>query len=251
MDGVFVPGGNRSLIRSYRLVSSRISYRLFMTSIYHVLDCFDTLAFSVPDGACGQSSSVSTGGDCFFCWASIHIARKDVVYREGRLKVNNERMLRLLQDKMSHIQRYLIRLGASRADAEDIVQDTVYKGLLYLDSIVPDKFSAWLYRVALNRYYDMLRKRKRIEWSIEEATVEDSEIPEDILLRKERREEIERVMEALTPIYKQLLILKYELDFSYREISDLVGIREEMVKTYLYRARKQFQKKYGGLYDER
>lgn len=165
--------------------------------------------------------------------------------------MDNERMLQLMQNKMKHIQRYLIRLGASRVDAEDIVQDTVYKGLLYLDSIVPEKLTAWLYRVALNRYYDMLRKRKRIEWSIEEATEEGSEFPEEILLRKERREEIEQVMEELTPIYRQLLILKYELDFSYREISDLLGIREEMVKTYLYRARKLFQKKYGGLYDER
>ncbi|WP_246311085.1 RNA polymerase sigma factor [Paenibacillus xylanilyticus] len=141
-----------------------------------------------------------------------------------------------MQNKMKHIQHYLIRLGASRADAEDIIQDTVYKGLLYLDSIMPEKFSAWLYRVALNRYYDMLRKRKRIEWLDQEPTVEGSEIPEGILLRKERREEIEHVMDALNPIYRQLLILKYELNFSYREISDLVGIREEMVKTYLFRS---------------
>jgi RNA polymerase sigma factor, sigma-70 family len=160
-------------------------------------------------------------------------------------------MLRLLQGRMKHIQRYLIRLGASRADAEDIVQDTVYKGLLYLDSIVPDKFTAWLYRVALNRYYDMLRKKKRMQFSIEEDMPGGSEIPEDVLLRNEQREEIERVMESLTPIFKQLLILKYELDFSYREISGLLGIREEMVKTYLYRARKQFQRNYGGRYNER
>jgi RNA polymerase sigma factor (sigma-70 family) len=163
----------------------------------------------------------------------------------------DEQMLRLLQEKMKHIQRYLIRLGASHADAEDIVQDTVYKGLLYLDSIVPDKFSAWLYRVALNRYYDLLRKKKRIQWSIDEDVVGGSEIPEEILLPNEQREEIEHVMESLSPIFKQLIILKYELDFTYREISDLLGIREETVKTYLYRARKQFQRNYGGRYNER
>lgn len=164
--------------------------------------------------------------------------------------MDNEQMLRLLQEKMKHIQRYLIRLGASRADAEDIVQDTVYKGLLYLDSIVPDKLTTWLYRVALNRYFDMLRKRKRMQYLIEEDTLVDSEIPEDVLLQKEQREEIELVMESLTPIFKQLLILKYELDFSYREISELIGIRQELVKTYLYRARKQFQRNYGGRYNE-
>ncbi|MWC30627.1 sigma-70 family RNA polymerase sigma factor [Paenibacillus sp. MMS18-CY102] len=159
-------------------------------------------------------------------------------------------MLLLLQDKMNHLQRYLIRLGASRSDAEDIVQDTVYKGLLYMDSIPPDKFSAWLYRVALNRYYDLLRKSQRMEWLIEEPVAEEREVPEEILLRKEQRDEIERVMEALVPLYKQLLILKYELELSYREIASLLAMREETVKTYLYRARKSFQKKYGGLHDE-
>ncbi|WP_336788303.1 RNA polymerase sigma factor [Paenibacillus sp. MMO-177] len=116
--------------------------------------------------------------------------------------MKNELMLQLLQDKLKHLERYLIRLGPSRADAEDIVQDTVYKGLLYLDSIVPDRFSCWLYRVALNRYYDMLRKRNRLEWIIEDDFVEVNEIPEAVLLSKEQREEIDQVMESLTPIYK-------------------------------------------------
>lgn len=38
----------------------------------------------------------------------------------------------ILQPKMLEIQKYLIRLGAPAADAEDIVQDTVYKALCIL-----------------------------------------------------------------------------------------------------------------------
>ena len=159
-------------------------------------------------------------------------------------------MHRLLTQKMKQIQRYLIRLGADRDVAEDIVQETIYKGLLYIDSIHPDKFSAWMFKVALNHYYDLCRKKKWMEIPIEDVAAEGNEAPEELLLQKERREEIERVLEDLTPIYKQLLIMKYELDLSYQEIAGLLGIRMEMVKTYLYRARKQFQKKYGGLHDE-
>lgn len=162
-----------------------------------------------------------------------------------------ELMHRLMSQKMTQIQRYLIRLGAKRDVAEDIVQETIYKGLLYIDSIDPDKFSAWMFRVALNQYYDLCRKKKWTDIPIEDVTAEGNNVPEEILLQKEKREEIERILDSLTPMYKQLLIMKYELDLSYHEIAGLLGIRMEMVKTYLYRARKQFQKKYGGLQDER
>ncbi|GAB7388760.1 sigma-70 family RNA polymerase sigma factor [Bacillaceae bacterium] len=158
--------------------------------------------------------------------------------------MDNELMHRLLLEKMKQIHRYLLRLGADRNDAEDIVQDTVYQGLLYIDSIDPEKFSAWLFKVALHRYYDVCRKKKRIQIPIDSFTAEETEIPEELLLQKEKQEEIERVLEELSPIYKQLLIMKYEMDLSYKEIASLLGLKPEMVKTYLFRARKQFQQKW-------
>lgn len=157
--------------------------------------------------------------------------------------MDNE-MQPLLEEKMEQIKRYLIRLGAARNDAEDIVQDAVYKGLLYIDSIDPEKFFAWLFKVALNRYYDLCRKRKRIQIPIDSVIVEDAETPEALVLQKENQEEIERVLNELPPFHKQLLIMKYELDLSYQEIAGLLGVKMELVKTYLFRARKQFQKKY-------
>lgn len=157
----------------------------------------------------------------------------------------DEELQRLLQEKIKQINRYLIRLGADRNDAEDIVQDAVYKGLLYIDSIDPEKFFGWLYKVALNGYYDLCRKRKRIHIPIDSVSLEDGEAIEDLIFRKEQREEIESVLEELPPLYKQLLIMKYELDLTYQEISKLLDLKIELVKTYLYRARKQFQKIYG------
>lgn len=152
----------------------------------------------------------------------------------------------ILQPKMLEIKKYLIRLGAPAADAEDIVQDTVYKALLYIDSIDENKFSAWLYKVAINRYYDLCRRSKRIVVPIDYVDVPDTELPEDHLLLKEKREDIERVLSELLPLHKQLIIMKYELELSYQEIAELLGITTDTVKSALFRARKQFQKKYRG-----
>ncbi|SIR48253.1 RNA polymerase sigma-70 factor, ECF subfamily [Paenibacillus sp. RU4T] len=162
-----------------------------------------------------------------------------------------QRMREALSRKARQIQGYLIRLGAERTLAEDIVQETVYKGLVHMDAIHPDKFSAWLYKVALNHYYDICRRQKRIMVPYEDSPADDAGgDPELSMLRKEKREEIDRVLDRLNPVYKQLLIMKYELDLSYQEIAGLLGIRSEKVKTYLFRARKQFQKMYGGMDDD-
>ncbi|MBT2287660.1 RNA polymerase sigma factor [Paenibacillus albidus] len=152
----------------------------------------------------------------------------------------------LLQPKMLEIRKYLIRLGAPAADAEDIVQDAVYKALLYMESIDERKFSAWLYKVAINRYYDLCRRRKRIVIPLDEVEVADMDLPEDHLLQQEKKEDIERVLGELLPLHKQLLIMKYELELSYQEIAELLGIKSDTVKSALFRARKQFQNKYRG-----
>lgn len=42
------------------------------------------------------------------------------------------------------------------------------------------------------------------------------------------------MLNELTPSHKNLLILKYEMNLSYREIGDILDISEENIKTYLY-----------------
>ncbi|AIQ18938.1 MULTISPECIES: RNA polymerase sigma factor [Paenibacillus] len=152
-----------------------------------------------------------------------------------------------LQSKMAEIRKYLIRLGAGTADAEDIVQDTVYKALLYLDGIDEHKISAWLYKVAINSYYDLCRRQTRFQYS-EEIDLEApaNELPESMLLQQEQKVLIEKVLGKLNPANRQLILLKYEMEFSYKQIAALLGITEGTVKASLYRARQQFQQIYGG-----
>ncbi|WP_170232704.1 sigma-70 region 4 domain-containing protein, partial [Sporosarcina luteola] len=47
---------------------------------------------------------------------------------------------------------------------------------------------------------------------------------------------------------RQLLLLKYELELSYKEIALLLGMKMETVRTYLFRARKEFQETWRSLH---
>lgn len=160
--------------------------------------------------------------------------------------MNNE-LEKLFANKMTIIYKYLIKIGCSHADAEDIVQNTFLKALIYLEAIDSNKMASWLFKVALNHYYDLCRKNKKlplasleIESIISNMPAEDY-LPENYILDSEKKKQVDRVLDDLNPIYKNLLVLKYSVGLSYREIAEVVEINEQTVKTYLYRAKQKFR----------
>lgn len=168
--------------------------------------------------------------------------------------MESELITEIFQQKMNLIYKYLVKLGCSQDNAEDIVQDTFYKALKYIDGIQADKISAWLFKVAINKYYDLCRKNnKHIHLNIDEEifkeSLTDRKLVEDFILNLERKEEILQILNSISDIQKNLLFFKYDMGLSYKEIAELLGINENTVKTYLFRAREQFKKLWRDKYE--
>ncbi|APC40538.1 RNA polymerase sigma factor [Clostridium estertheticum] len=166
--------------------------------------------------------------------------------------MKNDLISKIFMDKMNIIHCYLIKLGCNQEDAEDITQDTFYKALKYIDGIDVSQISSWLFRVAINRYYDLCRTKKRHVQVIinEEIFKSDNNLCEDYIIDLERKGDVLKILNSLNNIQKNLLILKYNMDLSYKEISNILDINESTVKTYLFRARAQFKNKWGVMYNE-
>jgi len=154
---------------------------------------------------------------------------------------------RLFTSKMVIIYRYLVKIGCSHTDAEDIVQDTLLKAIIHLEAIESDKIASWLFKVALNSYKDLCRKNKKLPLSLLKS--EDilnnmsaaDYLPENYVLDGEKKKQVVQVLDKLSPIYKNLLVLKYAVELSYREIAEVLDINEKTVKTYIYRAKRKFR----------
>ena len=58
--------------------------------------------------------------------------------------------------------KYLIKIGATKEDAEDITQETIMKTIECLQQIQPKKIRAWMFKVAIHRYYSLYNKNKTI-----------------------------------------------------------------------------------------
>jgi RNA polymerase sigma-70 factor (ECF subfamily) len=162
-------------------------------------------------------------------------------------KMSNEILEKLFTSKMNIIYKYLVKIGCSHADAEDIVQDTLFKAIIHLETIDSDKMVSWLFKVALNRYYDLCRKNKKLPLaSLESESILNNMpavdyLPENYVLDSEKKKQVARVLDDLNPIYKNLLVLKYVVGLSYREIAEVLDINEQTVKTYIYRAKQKFR----------
>lgn len=152
-----------------------------------------------------------------------------------------------LYECLQNVKNYLMKIGASKEDAEDIVQETAYKFILYMDSIGSHPVESWLYRVAVNGYYDLYRKGSRrqeilLKFNFQKLIEENT--PEVALIQNEVKKDVESVLRKLKPKQQQLLLMKYSMGLAIREIGAIVEMKEQSVKTNLYRARKEFIREY-------
>lgn len=155
---------------------------------------------------------------------------------------SNEELLKV----MNQLYFYLIKIGADEETAKDIVQESVYKSMIYIESIDTNKYKAWLFKVAINFYYDYCRKIKKSQsvQLVDEHLVTSSTLMEDMMIEKENKEQVRIALENLSFTYKQLLLLKYEMEWSYQQIAEYLDMKPNGVKTYLARARAKFKEIY-------
>jgi RNA polymerase sigma-70 factor (ECF subfamily) len=145
------------------------------------------------------------------------------------------------------IFRFCRRLLPAREDAEDATTEIFMKVRQKLgtyDSSRP--FTVWLYKVASNHCWDMLRRR-HIRQDLETGDVDDLplEHPDPSQLQRLEAEhsgkELRDGLAKLPDRARAALVLRYFADMSYEEIADTLGVRRQFVGVLLLRARHQLR----------
>lgn len=162
----------------------------------------------------------------------------------------------LYKEKAPIIKKYLIKNGCQPVEAEDIVQNTFVKAIEYMVELHQKNLSAWLFKVSLHSYYDLCRKNNRYP----SISVDDDDQFLDLLihefhgetfmLKKEKQAEVTSILNKLTPSQKNLLQLRYDMELSYSEMAEITDMDEKTIKTYLYRARLSFKRKWEEMNNE-
>jgi RNA polymerase sigma-70 factor, ECF subfamily len=145
------------------------------------------------------------------------------------------------------IFRFCRRALPTREDAEDATTEIFMKvrhKLGTYDSSRP--FTAWLYKVASNHCWDMLRRR-RIRQDLETGDLETLplEHPDPSQLERLQSERTSKQVRAglarLPDRARMALVLRYFAEMSYDEIAETLGVRRAFVGVLLLRARHQLR----------
>ncbi|MDP4182916.1 MAG: sigma-70 family RNA polymerase sigma factor [Bacillota bacterium] len=148
---------------------------------------------------------------------------------------------KLYTDNYKKIIGYLTKMCNDRELAEDLTQETFYRALLsfYYDNSAYI-CSKWLVKTAYNAYIDYIRKNKSgiISFNAEEHDNVFNQSDSTV------RFAISEAMRHLPLHYKTVIILKDHCGFSYKEIAEITGLSEPVVKVTLHRARKKFKEVY-------
>lgn len=144
----------------------------------------------------------------------------------------------------------------NEADAEDVAQEAFLKAYRGLGSFRAEaKFSTWLMSIVLNEARNRLRRKNAVqiesldeppgaETRLSPALLRDwREIPSETLERMEVRSMLRDAVAALSPIYREVLLLRDVEEMSVGESAQALGISQAAVKVRLHRARLMLQKR--------
>ena len=130
------------------------------------------------------------------------------------------------------------RIVANYEDAADVTQTVFLKVHRNLGSYKPEyKFFSWVYRIAVNEAINFSKRRGR-ERPLEDAVVAGKGDSVDHLARIALDEMIQGALTALKTDYRVVVVLKYFLELSYKEIAEIVGVPEKTVKSRLFTSRE-------------
>jgi RNA polymerase sigma-70 factor, ECF subfamily len=144
---------------------------------------------------------------------------------------------------------YIFHLVGNKDEAEDILQNVfskMYKNIEAFDT--SRKFSSWIYRIAHNEAINFLkRKGKRYSVSWEDITTSkdkldtasNDEMPAEKWEHLEIVREIDKALEKLPKKYQQVLKLRYFQEYSYEDISKMLGKPINTIGTLINRAKKK------------
>jgi RNA polymerase sigma-70 factor (ECF subfamily) len=145
------------------------------------------------------------------------------------------------------IFRFCRRALPTREDAEDATTEIFMKVRQKLGSFDSSRpFTAWLYKVASNHCWDLLRRRRsRQNLETEDSDALPLEHPDPSQLEQlqaaHTSEELRLALAKLPDRARMALVLRYYAEMSYDEVADTLGVRRAFVGVLLLRARHQLR----------
>jgi RNA polymerase sigma-70 factor (ECF subfamily) len=161
----------------------------------------------------------------------------------ARVADGDVRAYRELVDRhLRGINAFLVRLMGSRAEAEEVAQETFLRLWNKAGSFVPRaKPSTWLYRVAHNLAVDRLRRRRETPADALPDETPASGRPSQHLEQKELALAVQQALAALPERQRAAIELVHYQGMSTAEAAVVMDVGEHALESLLARARRKLR----------
>ena len=139
------------------------------------------------------------------------------------------------------VYNFLYKLTNDIELSEELTQETFYTAIKKINTLnKKESIRTWLYQISKNKWKDYLRKNKKANIDLEENTVENLvanyDIEED-MIAKDNIIEFYKKIHMLDIDTREIIYLKIIRNFTFKEISQILGKNEEWARTKFYRGK--------------
>ena len=168
------------------------------------------------------------------------------------LSGNREAFVLLIKQYEGLVLHIVTPLIGINEDREDICQDVFIKVFEKLGSFrFNSKLGTWIGNIAYNTSINFLQKKRNIllssllipenELSFMENSGADFNDPEQLFIKQEDISQLNKMIEKLTEFQKATLLLFYQDEMNLEEISAMLEMPVNTVKSHLFRAKNSLK----------
>ena len=176
------------------------------------------------------------------------------LFRQG----DQQAFAQLVKKYEKELYNFLAKFTGRSDLAEDIFQEAFLQvHISAADFDITRSFRPWLYTIASNKARDAMRRSARrpavnltasqdddSDFDLWNNLLRDETTPPDILDKKQQEQMVRQVVSQMPDNLREILILAYFNQLSYKEMSESLGVPLGTVKSRLHAAVAAFAKKY-------
>ncbi|MFQ6848329.1 MAG: sigma-70 family RNA polymerase sigma factor [Clostridium perfringens] len=151
------------------------------------------------------------------------------------MKGNKESFGILIKNNKEYLYKMAFLYVKDEQGALEVIHETVYRAFLNIEKLKKAKFfNTWITRILINVSIDFLKKKGKNEMLDESTPI----IKEKCEISTEEKLDLYNAIDLLNDNYKTVIIMMYFNDMKIKDISKVMEIPENTVKTYLRRAKQ-------------
>ena len=151
------------------------------------------------------------------------------------------RFQRLCREELAYLRGGVFRIVGNAADTDDVIQEALLRACRRADSFRGDAdLRSWVYRIAVNCAFDLLRERKRRAEAGERFAAEAA-APKDEA-GESRLAELEAAVAALPELYREAVVWGCLSDLAGSEAAARLGCSENTLYQRIFKAKRMLKK---------